>query len=106
MHFLLWYDVVPDYADRRKALRSAHLEHAQRAVARGDLILGGALAKPIDGAVLLFQGDSPAVAEAFATADPYVVNGLVTRWRVREWTTVVGAAASSPPAASIPTEPA
>ena len=34
--------------------------------------------------------DSPAAAEAFAVADPYVRAGLVTRWRVREWTTVVG----------------
>jgi uncharacterized protein YciI len=29
-------------------------------------------------------------AEAFARADPYVRNGLVTRWRIREWTTVIG----------------
>jgi uncharacterized protein YciI len=40
--------------------------------------------------VLLFVGDSPAAAEAFAEADPYVRGGLVTRWRVREWATVVG----------------
>ena len=53
-------------------------------------MLGGALANPVDGTVLLFKGDSPAAAEAFARADPYVTNGLVTNWRVREWTTVVG----------------
>ena len=35
-------------------------------------------------------------AVEFAKADPYVRNGLVTRWRVREWTTVVGDAASTP----------
>jgi uncharacterized protein YciI len=48
---------------------------------------------------LLFQGDSPAAAEAFARNDPYVQNGLVTAWRVREWTTVVGkdAAVTLPP---------
>ena len=45
---------------------------------------------PIDGAVLLFRGDSPEAAEAFARSDPYVLNGLVTAWRVRVWTTVVG----------------
>jgi hypothetical protein len=44
--------------------------------------------------VLLFSGESPATAEAFAVADPYVRNGLVTRWRVRAWTTVVGADAA------------
>jgi uncharacterized protein len=96
MHYLLLYDVVPDYLTRRGAFRDAHLDHAWRAVARGELILVGALANPIDGAVLLFRGPSAAVAERFAAADPYVLNGLVTRWRVREWTTVVGEEAVTP----------
>lgn len=90
MHYLLFYEVVSDYAERRVPLRAAHLEHALAACARDELILGGALANPVDGAILLFRGDCPAAAEAFATADPYVLNGLVTRWIVREWTTVVG----------------
>lgn len=93
MHYLLFYDVVDDYAERRKPLRAAHLAHAQAAIARGELVLGGALANPVDGAVLVFRGDSSDVAERFAEADPYVLNGLVTRWRVREWATVVGALA-------------
>lgn len=84
------YDVVDDYVERRAPLRAAHLALAREAIARGELVLGGALANPADGVVLLFKGDSPQAAEAFATADPYVKNGLVTRWRVREWTTVVG----------------
>jgi uncharacterized protein YciI len=96
MHYLLFYDVVDGYTERRAEFRAAHLVHARAAVARGELVLAGALANPADGAVLLFRGDSPAVAEAFAQADPYVVNGLVTRWRVREWTTVVGADAAVP----------
>lgn len=96
MHYLLIYDAAPDYAERRVPLRAAHLAHARAAVARGELILGGALADPIDGAVLLFQGDSPAAAEAFARADPYVQNGLVAAWRVRTWTTVVGRDAAVP----------
>ncbi len=94
MHYLLFYDVVADYAERRKAFRAAHFEHARRAVERGELILGGALANPIDGAMLLFRGPAPAVAGAFAVADPYVTNGLVLRWRVREWTPVVGEGAA------------
>jgi len=90
MHQFLLYDVVPDYVERRAPFRAEHLALAQAAHARGELVLGGALADPVDGAVLLFRGDSPAAAEAFARADPYVRNGLVTRWRVRAWTTVVG----------------
>jgi len=90
MHYLLFYDVVDGYTERRIPFREAHLEYAQQTVARGELILGGALANPVDGAVLLFSGSSPAVAEQFAQEDPYVKNGLVKRWYVREWTTVVG----------------
>jgi uncharacterized protein YciI len=30
------------------------------------------------------------VAEEFAKNDPYVKNGLITRWWVREWTVVLG----------------
>jgi uncharacterized protein YciI len=90
MYYLLFYDVVPDYVERRAQFRAEHLALGRAAHARGELVLGGALANPVDGAVLLFRGDSPAIAEAFAAADPYVRNGLVTRWRVREWTTVIG----------------
>ena len=96
MHYLLLYDVVEDYPTRRRPYRSAHLAYAQPFVERGELVLGGALADPADGAVLLFRGESPAVAEAFARADPYVQQGLVTRWRVRPWTTVIGPGAEMP----------
>lgn len=96
MHYLLFYDVAPDYLERRAAYRDAHLQLAWNAQARGELLLAGALADPVDGAVLLFQGDSPAVAEQFARNDPYVRNGLVIAWRVRLWTTVVGQDAATP----------
>jgi uncharacterized protein YciI len=89
MHYLLMYDVVKDYVERRAPLRSAHIKLAREAAERGELVLGGAL-NPAEGVMLLFRGDSPAAAEAFAKADPYVQNGIVTGWKVREWTTVVG----------------
>lgn len=94
MHYLLFYDTAPDYLERRADFRSAHIALAREAGARGELVLAGALANPVDGAVLLFKGDSPEVAERFAKADPYVKNGLIQSWRVREWTTVVGESAA------------
>jgi uncharacterized protein YciI len=96
MHYLLFYDVSDDYLERRANFRAVHLAKAWAASERGELVLGGALAEPVDGAVLLFTGNSPAVAENFAKADPYVTNGLVRKWRVREWSTVVGPTASTP----------
>ncbi len=96
MHFLLIYDVSPDYLARRGEYRNEHLRLAWDAHARGELLLGGALAEPADGAVLLFQGETAEAAERFAQNDPYVANGLVQRWRVRPWTTVVGEWATTP----------
>jgi uncharacterized protein len=96
MHYLLIYDLADDYLDRRTAFREAHLALAWQAADCGDLVLGGALAEPADQAYLLFQSDSPAAAEAFAKADPYVANGLVKSWRVRQWNTVVGDRCANP----------
>lgn len=96
MHYLLFYEVADDYLSRRAEFRNAHLELAWAAVERGELVLGGALANPADGVVVVFKGDSPAVAENFARVDPYVTNGIVKRWHVREWTTVAGDGCATP----------
>jgi uncharacterized protein len=90
MHYLLFYDVVEDYVERRKPFRDEHLALGKEFHDRGELVQGGALANPVDGAVLLFRAESPDVVTAFVKADPYVQNGLVTRWRIREWTAVIG----------------
>ena len=95
MHYLLIYDYVPDYMARRAEVRAAPVAHARESIARDELVLGGAFADEPPGAVLLFTASSPAVVEEFARVDPYVLNGLVTRWRVREWKTVVGTDAAS-----------
>jgi hypothetical protein len=95
-HFLLFYTPAPDYLERRPEFRDAHLEKAWAASRRGELLLGGALADPADGAVLLFRAAEKAVVEAFAREDPYVTSGLVTEWKVREWTTVAGEEAATP----------
>ena len=96
MHFLLIYEFPPDYLQRRAPYRGEHLRLAWEAHERGELILGGALADPPDKAVILFQGEDDRAARDFASKDPYVTSGLVTRWTVRPWTTVVGATAATP----------
>ncbi len=95
-HYLLFYEVGEDYASKRAPLRNQHLEKAWKASERGELLLGGALGNPLDGALLLFRGDSPEVAESFARTDPYVTSGAVKRWYVREWATVAGEYAANP----------
>jgi|SRR5579863_7511406 len=96
MHYVLFYEFVDDYMTRRAQFRDEHLAKAWAASDRGEMVLGGALANPPDGALVIFSGDSPEVAEKFASTDPYVLNGLVKRWHVREWTTVAGKDAATP----------
>ncbi len=96
MHYLLFYETAPDYLERRGEFRDAHLAKAWDAHGRGELVLGGALGDPVDGALLVFDADSPAVVEEFAKTDPYVLNGLITSWQVRPWLTVAGALAKTP----------
>jgi len=88
-YYVLVYDVVENFVERRQPYRQAHLALVDAAYRDQSLVLAGAL-KPVDGALLLFRTDSPAPVEAFAAQDPYVTNGLVTRWRVREWSVVAG----------------
>ena len=96
MHYVLFYELDENYLSRRGQFREEHLQKAWREKDLGHLILAGALANPTDQAILLFHGDSPQCAEDFAKNDPYVQNGLVKRWCVRQWATVVGDLAATP----------
>ncbi len=91
MYLALQYDLVDDYLERRPEFRDEHLGLARAAHERGDLALAGALADPSDQALLVWSTEDRAVVEAFTEADPYVRNGLVRAWRIREWNVVIGA---------------
>jgi len=97
--FALTYDVVPNFAERRMAVRDSHLRQIREAHERGLLVLAGAVGDPPNGALLVFHAETAAPAEDFARADPYVREGLVTAWQVRPWNVVVGADLVGPPRA-------
>ncbi len=90
MYYILFYKTVDNYIEKRAPYREKHFALINAAHARGYLVMAGALAEPPDGAVLVFKGDGPSVAEEFAKNDPYVLNGLITEWKVRPWNVVVG----------------
>lgn len=90
MYYILFYETVPDYIDKRAPYREEHLQLAQEAYDRGEVVMAGALEDPADSAVLVFRGDDPGAAKAFARNDPYVKNGLIREWWVRPWNVVVG----------------
>lgn len=89
-YYALIYEAADDYVARRPAFREQHLRLAQAAREREELVLAGAFADPVNGALIVFQVDDKSKVEEFARKDPYVVNGLVKRWEVRPWTVVVG----------------
>lgn len=90
-YYAVYYEVVDDYAVRRADFRESHLRLARAAQDRGELLLGGALGDPVNGALLIFRAPV-SVVEDFVLRDPYVTNGLVTSWAIRPWTVVVGSA--------------
>ena len=90
MYLALQYDLVDDYLDRRPEFRDEHLGLARAAHERGDLALAGAYNNPPDHALLVWSTEDRSLVEAFAEADPYVRNGLVRSWTVREWNVVIG----------------
>ena len=92
MYFLLLYDVVEDMVNRRVPYRAEHLGQIQELAAKGIVSIAGACGDPVDGAVIVFKTDDLAVVERFALGDPYVTNGLVTRWQVKPWHVVIGGA--------------
>lgn len=90
MYYALFYDVVDDMVTKRAPYREEHLGLIREAHARGEIVMAGAVGDPPDGALLVFRATSPEVADAFARDDPYVKQGLVTRWKVKPWTLVAG----------------
>ena len=96
MHYLLMYDLAPDYLERRGEFRDEHLKLAWEAQQRGELVIAGALANPSDHAVLMFSCDTPEPVQMFAAKDPYVAHGLVRAFHVRQWNTVIGDNAFTP----------
>ncbi len=92
MYYILFYEVVDDYVKKRAPFREEHLRLAKEAAGKGQLLLGGAFDNPVDGAVLVFKSDDRGLVEGFVKNDPYVRNGLVTDWKIREWTVVIGSA--------------
>ena len=92
MYYILFYDYVEDVVQAREPYREGHLGLLKRYLDRGELPLGGAFNDPVDGAAIVFKVDDRSRVEAFVAEDPYFANGMVTRWRIREWNVVIGSA--------------
>ena len=89
-YYILFYTTVENYIEQRVQFREEHLALAKQEFELGNLVLAGAFDESADGAALIFKGETIKAAEEFAKNDPYVKNGLIKEWKVRELKVVIG----------------
>jgi len=89
-YYALIYHLTDNYIERRTQFREEHLKLAKESNDRGEMMLAGAFSDPADKALLIFKVADKSVIEEFVRKDPYVKNGLIAKWEIREWTVVIG----------------
>mmetsp|Transcript_26250 Transcript_26250/g.42515 ORF Transcript_26250/g.42515 Transcript_26250/m.42515 type:complete len:93 (-) Transcript_26250:906-1184(-) len=80
-------DYVEGILEKRTPHRPQHLELAKSKHNEGVLLMAGAYGDAT-GACFVFDCDSEDTIKEFVNADPYVQNGLVPNFEIKEWTTV------------------
>jgi uncharacterized protein YciI len=81
---VLFYESAPDVAAKAPAHFPAHKARLDDFHARGTLLMVGTFGDPqTEGSMAIFT--TRAAAEEFAGEDPFVLNGVVRAWHIREW---------------------
>lgn len=88
MKYVLFYEAAPDFTAKVPANMSAHRALWQKFSEDGTLLMIGPFTDPPAGSALAIFSER-AAAEAFVDADPFVKNGVVGRWTIREWNEVL-----------------
>lgn len=84
MKYVLFYESGEDVASKAPAFFPAHQARLDEFHGRGVLLMVGTFENPQDNGSMAIFSDREAASE-FARGDPFVVNGVVERWRVLEW---------------------
>ena len=87
MKTVMFYEVAPDGLSKARANIEAHRARLNEFHARGVLLMAGPFADPTEGAMGVFT--TREAAEEFIQGDPFVINGVVSRWSLREWNEVL-----------------
>lgn len=82
--FAVTYHYVPEMVERRTPHRPDHLAHLKQAAEAGRLLLAGAYADPVDGALLVVQAEHAGEVYGWVASDPYARAGLIQGVAVRE----------------------
>jgi len=83
MKILAFYEMAPAALPKLKDHYPAHRARLDEFHARGVLLMAGPLGNPPNGAMAVFT--TREAAEDFIKGDPFVLNGLVSKWRLVEW---------------------
>ena len=82
------YASAPDVLSRAPAHFPAHKARLDEFHARGELLLVGTFGDPQEqGSMAIFT--TREAAEAFVADDPFVLNGVVRAWEIREWNEIL-----------------
>ena len=87
MKYVMFYETEPEGLAKAPAHFVAHRARLDEFHARGTLLMAGPLTDPFDRALGIFT--SREAAEEFIQGDPFILNGVVTKWSVREWREVL-----------------
>jgi len=88
--YVLLYESADDVRAKHRCT-FAHVARWKEFQDRGTLLMIGTFANPQeDGSMAIFT--TREAAEAFARSDPFVLNGVVRRWSVREWNEAIAGA--------------
>jgi uncharacterized protein YciI len=86
--YVTFYETGPDALDLIPVHYPAHKTRVEEFAARGDLLMVGTFADPIEeGSMAVFR--SRDAAEEFVAGDPFVTSGAVGNWYLREWNEVL-----------------
>ena len=88
MKYVVLYSSAADVLETAPVHFPAHRARVDEFHARGDLLMIGTFADPLkDGSMAIFG--SRVAAEEFVEGDPFVLNGVVASWELREWNEVL-----------------
>jgi uncharacterized protein len=81
---VLLYHAADDVLTKAPAHFPAHVARAEEFHARGTLLMMGTFGDPQnEGSMSIFK--TRQAAEEFVEGDPFVVNGVIGSWEIRDW---------------------
>jgi uncharacterized protein YciI len=85
--YVLTYESAEDVREKAPLHFAAHRARWQEFLDRGTLLLIGTFTD-LEGSMAVYA--TREAAEEFAQTDPFVLNGVVRGWRIREWNEAIG----------------